>query len=128
MAPKLGFMQRLEIYRPSKSMLGWSCVICVIATMIVGFAWGGWVTGSTAEAMATKAAQGANAQLAATLCAAQFKHGADADVQLAALTKLDSWQRADFIKKGGWDALPGMKDPVTGSAELCAKQLTGSTL
>jgi hypothetical protein len=109
-------------------MLGWSCVVCVIATMIVGFAWGGWVTSSTAANMASKAADGANAKLAATVCAANFGRDPNAAVQLAALTKLDSWDRADFIKKGGWDALPGVKEPVAGSADLCAKQLTDAAL
>lgn len=125
---KPGFAQRLEIYRPSKTALGWCCLLSIIATMAVGFTAGGWVTGGTAAAMADSAAQGANAKLASEICVAQFNRNPDAAVQLTALTKLDSWDRADFIEKGGWASLPGLKDPVSGAADLCAQQLTGAKL
>jgi hypothetical protein len=78
--------------------------------------------------MANKAAEGASANLAATVCAAQFNRDPDMAVQLAALTKLDSWQRGDFIKKGGWANLPGVSDSVSGSAELCARQLADAKI
>jgi hypothetical protein len=127
-APNPGLMQRFEDYRPSKSALGWSCALCVVATMIVGFTWGGWVTGSTAAEMARKAADGAGANLAATLCVAQFKNDPAEAVQRASLTKLDSWDRTSFITKGGWATLPGMKEPVSGAADLCAQQLMAAPL
>jgi hypothetical protein len=118
-----GFAQRLETYRPSKAVLGWCCVLSVIATMIVGFSWGGWTTSGTAAAMADKAAEGARASLAAEICTAQFNRNPDAATQLTALNKLENWDRGDFIRKGGWANLPGLKDPVSGSADLCAQQL-----
>jgi hypothetical protein len=127
-ASKPGFAQRLEMYRPSKVALLWCCVLSIVATMIVGFTWGGWVTGGTAAEMAEKAADGASAKLAAAICTAQFKNDPDSALHLAALSKLDSWQRGDFITKGGWAALPGMKDAVSGAAELCARELTGAKL
>jgi hypothetical protein len=118
-----GFAQRLETYRPSKAVLGWCCVLSVIATMIVGFSWGGWTTSGTAAAMADKAAEGARASLAAEICTAQFNRKPDAATQLTALNKLENWDRGDFIRKGGWANLPGIKEPVSGSADLCAQQL-----
>ncbi len=128
MASKPGLAQRFEDYRPSKTVLAWSCAACIVATMIVGFEWGGWVTGGTASDMASKAAAGASAELAAGVCAVQFNKASDAGVQLAALSKLDAWERGDFIKKGGWATLPGMKDSVEGAADLCARQLTEAKL
>jgi len=125
-APKPGLMQRFEDYHPSKRALGWSCALCVVATMIVGFSWGGWVTGGTAAAMARKAADGASANLAAMFCIAQFKSDPAHAVQLASLTKLDSWDRTSFITKGGWATLPGMTEPVSGGADLCAQQLVAA--
>ena len=127
-APNPGFMQRFEDYRPSKSALGWSCALCVVATMILGFTWGGWVTGNTAAEMARKAGDGAGANLAATLCVAQFKNDPAEAVQLASLNKVERWDRASFITKGGWATLPGMKEPVSGSADLCAQQLMAAPL
>jgi hypothetical protein len=127
-APNPGLMQRFEDYHPSKSALAWSCALCVVATMIVGFTWGGWVSGSTAAQMARKAADGASANLAASMCVAQFRNDPAEAVQLASLTKLDSWDRTSFITKGGWATLPGMKEPVSGAADLCAQQLMATPL
>lgn len=118
-----GLAQRLENYRPSKSVLGWCCALSIVATMLVGFMWGGWTTSSTAHAMADKAADDARATLAAEICTAQFNRNPDAATQLTALNKLESWDRADFIRKGGWANLPGLKEPVSGSADICARQL-----
>lgn len=122
-ASRPGLMQRFEAYRPSKAALGWCCILSVVATIVIGFVWGGWVTGGTATEMANKAADGASAKLAAAICVAQFDKDPAATVQRAALNKLDTWQRPDFITKGGWATPPGMKDPVAGAADLCAEQV-----
>jgi hypothetical protein len=126
MTSSKGLAERFENYRAPKAAIGWCCVLSVIATIAVGFTWGGWMTSGSATALANTAADGAQAKLAAAICTAQFNRNPDASVQLAALTKLDHWDRADFIKKGGWASLPGMKDPVTGAADLCAQQLTAA--
>ena len=115
--------QRLETYRPSKGALVWCCVLSIAATMFIGFNWGGWTTSGSAQAMANKAADGARATQAAEICTAQFNRNPDAVAQLTALNKLESWDRSDFIRKGGWANLPGIKEPVSGSADLCAQQL-----
>lgn len=128
MASAPGLFERFELYRPSKAALAWSCVICVVATIVIGFNWGGWVTGGTAADMANKAAQGASAQLAAAICAVQFDNDPDATAQRAALTKLDTWQRSDFVKKGGWANLPGSKESIAGAADLCARHLVEAKL
>ena len=123
-----GLMRRFEDYRPSKTVLFWACAISVVATMVVGFAWGGWVTGSTAAEMSRKAADSAGANLAATLCVVQFKSDPAHAVQLASLNKAERWDRASFITKGGWALLPGMTEPVNGAADLCAQQLVAASL
>jgi hypothetical protein len=50
------------------------------------------------------------------------------DAQLASLKKTNEWERAAFIKKGGSDALPGLKEAVTGVANLCAERLVTEKL
>jgi hypothetical protein len=101
---------------------------CIVVTMLIGFTWGGWVTGGTAAEMAETAASGARAELAAKICVNRFVNGADAVGQLASLKKSDSWQRDDFIEKGGWATLPGMKEPVAGAADICAQKLMEAKL
>src|SRR6266699_2577678 len=102
--PSLG--KRWAAYRPTKGVWFWSCAGCVVATIVVGFAWGGWVTGGSAERMVSDAANGARSQLAAIACVARFNLGPDAVDQLAALKKASSYQRNDMIVKGGWATMP----------------------
>ena len=121
-----GFSRRWESYRASKATLFWTGAACAIATMIVGFGWGGWVTGTTADKMSVAAAATARAELAADVCVNRFKGGSDMTAQLAALKASDSWKREELLDKAGWTTLPGNKEPIEGAATLCAKQLLES--
>jgi hypothetical protein len=114
---------RWQEYRASKTVLFWSCAVCVVATMVVGFTWGGWVTGGTAGKLSESAASSARAELAATICVTRFMGGPDMAGQLAALKASNSWNRDDLLDKAGWSTPPGVEKPVRGAAELCAKQL-----
>jgi len=117
------FAQRWDGYQVSKSAAAWIVAGSVAATMIVGFNWGGWVLGGTADAMVTKAAASARAELAAAVCADQFMRSTNASVQLATLQATDSWKRDTFIEEGGWATLPGGEKPIAGAAELCSEKL-----
>lgn len=119
----VGIGQRWAEYRPSKSLWFWSCVACIIATIVVGFTWGGWTTSHTAAQMASDAADSARAQLAADYCVSRFRSAANAGAELASLKKTDEWDRGAFIKKGGWVTMPGMSEPISGAADQCVKQL-----
>jgi hypothetical protein len=119
---------RWSQYRPSKALWFWSCVGCVVLTMIVGFGWGGWVAGGTAAAMSAGAAQQAKAQFAADFCVSRFDAAPDSAVKLAALKSAESWERADFIDKGGWAKLPWVNREIEGSADLCAQKLMSASV
>src|SRR5579871_1458566 len=80
-----GFRKSWESYRASKTTLFWSCAGCAVATMIVGFTWGGWLTGGSAQKMSETAASSARAELAAAVCVDRFMKGSDKVAQLAAL-------------------------------------------
>lgn len=128
MADKLSIGRRWEAYHPSKAVWFWSCAACVVATIVVGFAWGGWVTGGTATRMASDAAEGGRAQMAAATCVARFEQGPDAAARLAALKKSDSYARGDLIAKDGWVTMPGDTTPVSGAADICAQKLLSADL
>jgi hypothetical protein len=83
--PRLG--RRWQDYQPSRGIWFWSCAACVVATVVIGFAWGGWVTGGTATRMTADAAAGASAQMAAADCIIRFENGPDGTAQLGALKK-----------------------------------------
>jgi alpha/beta superfamily hydrolase len=114
--------QRFEDWCPSKTVLFWSCAGCVVATLIIGFSWGGWVTGGTAQEMAEDAAEQGRAQVAAAVCVENFMSAADAGVQLTSLKGTSSsWQRENFIEDGGWAKVDDQE--YDDAAELCADRL-----
>lgn len=103
----------------------WGVVGGAIAATIVGFSWGGWVTGGTAEAQATQQANAAVVMALAPVCVERFQRGPDAPGNLVALKKADSWSQGDFVEKGGWATTPGAKaeGQVSAIAKACASLL-----
>ena len=118
-----GLVRRFDDFQPTKTMLFWAMVGAAIVTATVGFGWGGWVTGSTADQMAAKAATSARAELAAGLCVERFAKAPDASAKLVTLKAADSWKRSQVLEDGGWVTLPGTDKPVADAAELCAARL-----
>ena len=94
-----------------------------IAMAIVGFSWGGWVTGSTADEMAATASRDASERLVASICVERFLAAPSAAGQLVALKEVKSWEQDSFIEDGGWIHMQFLDQQVTGAADLCADQL-----
>jgi alpha/beta superfamily hydrolase len=115
--------QRWSEARPSKTVVFWACVASVVATMIVGFSWGGWVTGGTAQSRAEAAARDAVAARLAPICVLQFKADPAKDQKLAELKGESTWQRGEFVRKQGWATMPGEKEPDTRIADKCVDLL-----
>jgi hypothetical protein len=95
--------QRFKEYQASKTVLFWACAGSVIAATIVGFSWGGWVTGGSAQEMAEDSAAQARQELAAVVCVDRFMAAPDAGVQLSALQEIESsYAQSKFVEEGGW--------------------------
>ena len=78
----------------------WGAAGGAIAAMIIGFAWGGWVTGGTSEKNAGVASQTAVVQALVPLCVAKAEQQPD---QLIALKKESStYSRSEMVVKAGW--------------------------
>jgi hypothetical protein len=121
---KRGISQRWDELQPSKTMLAWACAGSIAATLVVGFTWGGWVTGGTARDMAGDAGDEARGQLASVVCAESFMAAPDAAVQLAALKDLSgTYQQRQFVEKGGWAVMPGKDAPDRRTVDLCTRVL-----
>jgi len=97
-----------------------------IATMVIGFNWGGWTLGSTAKDMVQKGATAAVVQALAPICVDRFQRTAEAPANLVELKKVSSWQQDTFIEKGGWATFPGMTSPERGVAQACANLLAAA--
>jgi len=101
----------------------WGAVGGAIALAVVGFSWGGWVTGGTAAQMAKQRAESAVVAALAPICVDKFRHAADAPANLVALKKVNSWQQGSFIENGGWATMPGATSPDSAVARACAEIL-----
>jgi hypothetical protein len=121
---KQSLAQRWEDSQPSKSMLAWACVATAVATMIIGFSWGGWVTGGTSRSLAMTAGDAARSELASTICVEKFMAAPDSAAKLVELKALtDSYKKRQFVETGGWATMPGQKSSDRRAAEGCAVAL-----
>jgi hypothetical protein len=95
-----------------------------LATVIIGFNWGGWTLESTAKKMAEKNTDSALVAVLAPMCADRFRQAKDVELNMGELKKVSSWMQDSYIEKGGWATFPGMTSPERGVAQACADLLT----
>jgi hypothetical protein len=101
----------------------WGVVVGALGIMILGFAWWGWVLGSTAERMAKARADEAVTAMLVPICVEKFMGQADAAMKLTEFQRSATWQQSQLIERGGWATAAGSKDPNAAVARLCAQQL-----
>ena len=89
-----------------------------VATMFVGFVWGGWSLRSTADKIAKDHSELAVIAALAPVCADRFRALPDADARKAALSKVDSWKRQDEFPKE-FVTLPGETYPSSTLVDAC---------
>jgi hypothetical protein len=93
-----------------------------VATMFVGFYWGGWSLSSTADKMAKARSELAVIAALAPVCAEKFRALPDSDAKKVALSKVDSWNRRDEFPKE-FVTLPGELYPSSALVDACSTLL-----
>ena len=89
-----------------------------IAAIFVGFHWGGWSLASTADKMAKEQSELAVVAALAPVCADKFRAQPDAAAKTVALSKVDSWKRAEEFSKD-MVTLPGETYPSSALVAAC---------
>ena len=89
-----------------------------VATIVVGFYWGGWSLGSTADKMATQRSELSVIAALAPVCADKFRALPDFEAKKVALSKVDSWKRRDEFPKE-WVTLPGESYQSSALVDAC---------
>jgi nucleoid-associated protein YgaU len=97
----------------------WGLICGGIISMIIGFGWGGWTTAATTQKMSDEAVLASQA----AICVAQFMKEPNHEEKLKELGEVSSYQRSDFIEKGGWDIMPGQEKADYGVSRSCADGL-----
>jgi len=108
--------------RPTKTIVFWSLVAAIVLTMIVGFAWGGWVTGGKAEQMRSEAVT----QRLSLICVGQFNQDPQKEQKLTELKDARVYQRDDYVQEQGWATMPGEPNADSKVADGCAKLIVQS--
>ncbi len=108
-----------EIIKPAL----WGAAGGAAVLAIVGFMWGGWVTGGTAQEMAEEMAEDAVAARLAPICVEQYNQDSEKDQKLEELKKESSWKRREYVEKQGWATMPGEKEADSKVAGKCAELL-----
>jgi hypothetical protein len=94
-----------------------------VATMIIGFNWGGWSIESTAAKRADEASRTAVVAVLAPICVDRFQHSADATNNFIELKKVSTYMQGSFVEKGGWATSPGSDKANSAVAQACATML-----
>jgi hypothetical protein len=93
-----------------------------VATIFVGFSWGGWSLGSTADRMAKEQSERAVVAALAPVCADKFRALPDGEAKTIALSKVEAWKRGEEFPKD-FVTLPGETYPSSALVYACSTLL-----
>jgi dienelactone hydrolase len=94
-----------------------------IALAIVGFSWGGWVTGGTANRMAADQAKLEVVAALVPICIENSQKDPMTTEKLAEMKNASSYDRSNLLMKAGWATMPGATEPNRNVASACMTQL-----
>ena len=93
-----------------------------VIAMIIGFGWGGWKLGGTAQKMTDEAVLTYGSQSA--ICVSEFMNDPAHEEALKEFGGLQQpWERTRFVEKGSWYKMPEQEKARSLVAEACAKGL-----
>jgi hypothetical protein len=114
-----------HLSRTTLNRLLQGAAIGAVASIVVGFSWGGWMTGGTADRLAAERADTAVVAALTPVCVERFLQNGDAQANLAAIKQIPSnWQQGEYVQKGGWATQPGATSSDYHLARACAEKLT----
>jgi len=112
---------------PKVEAVGWGAVGGAAALAVVGFMFGGWVTGGKAKEMAQQQTDKAVTAALSPICVDKFRHAKNADENLGKLKAISySWEKGTYVSAGGWATMPGNPEPNSAVAQACAEVLSNA--
>jgi hypothetical protein len=117
--PKEIIMRAPERLKPG--LYGAACG--AVAFAVIGFSWGGWVTGGTARTMAADQSKAEVVTALSLICVDQSKRDPQLAERVAAIKTASSWNRGDLVLKNGWATMPGTAEGNSQVAKDCADKI-----
>ena len=112
-------MQTPEWLKPG--LYGAACG--AVALAVIGFTWGGWVTGGTARTMAADHSKAEVVTALSLICVDQSKRDPQLVERVALLKAASSYERGDLVMKNGWATMPGTTEGNRLVAIACANKV-----
>ena len=94
-----------------------------VLTMVVGFSWGGWVTGGAATEMAAVQAKSEVISALVPICLQISQDDPERTAKLATITEATTYRRRDAVMEAGWATVPGSEAPNRDLAQACMQGL-----
>ncbi|MBC7157822.1 MAG: hypothetical protein H5U20_09965 [Rhodobacteraceae bacterium] len=119
----MSFIQSMKDFAPTKTTLFWTAAGAAVLTMVIGFSYGGWKTGGSADKMASEAATAARNELAALVCVENFAAAPDAIALRDEMLAETSFRQRGFVEGQSWALMPGETSANRQVADLCARAI-----
>ena len=97
--------------------------IGAVAVMMLGFSWGGWMTGGSARELAADLAHNEVISALVPICLQISQDDPERTTKLASITEATTYQRRDAVMAAGWATVPGAHEPNRDLAQACLKGL-----
>lgn len=90
---------------------------------IAGFAWGGWVTGGTANNRAVAMSRDGVVTAMVPVCLSMARTDPERVAKLDTIRAASTYQRRDALMAAGWATMPGTEAPNRDIAQACIASL-----
>lgn len=97
----------------------YGAVVGAIFVGIVGFSWGGWMTGGVAASFASEMAHDEVISALVPVCVDLAHTDKERVAKLATINEAASYQRRDAVMDAGWATVPGSDVPDSDLAQAC---------
>jgi len=101
----------------------YGALIGAVFVGVVGFSWGGWMTGGSANKMASAMAHDNVIAALLPVCVEMSRTDTDRVAKLATIREASTYRRRDAVMAAGWATVPGSEAPNRDLAQACLAAL-----
>ena len=101
----------------------YGALIGAVFVGVVGFSWGGWMTGGSANKMASAMAHDNVIAALLPVCVDMSRTDTDRVAKLATIREAATYRRRDAVMAAGWATVPGSEAPNRDLAQACLAAL-----
>jgi hypothetical protein len=101
----------------------YGALIGAVFVGVVGFSWGGWMTGGSANKMASAMAHDNVIAALLPVCVDMSRTDTDRVAKLATIREASTYRQRDAVMAAGWATIPGSETPNRDLAQACVAAL-----